>query len=205
VARPKLFRRKSEIARDLGVTKGRISQLLKVGLPMRRDGMIDRDVAFAWYAEHVRPRVKPVARTGDGIRQRASAAASPAPSAKAAQIGDIDHAGNDDATTDADGAEYLRSRTRHETARANRAELDLLVQQGRLVDVEEICKWWAIIATAVRDEVMAIPSRIVNRLPEEWRRQVNALAQEETRSVLTAISHKFSQPAVGPESGISAA
>ena len=189
MGRPKTYRRKWEIAQELGVTRGRLSQMLKAGMPVRQDGLIDRDVAAEWYSKHVRPRVKP------------SATPKPEPTIELAKTGVADHAGNDDATAGVLGNdEYLRSRTRHEVARATRAELDLAVREGELYEASQIDAWWVTVAVKVHDEVMALPSRIVNRLPEEWRRQVNILATEETRRALSAISHEFSQPAAGPES-----
>jgi hypothetical protein len=92
------------------------------------------------------------------------------------------------------GEDYWKVRTRHEIAKANKAELDLAVLEGRLFDAEEISAHWASLGTTVRDGIMALPSRIVSRLPEEWRRQVNLIVSEETRRALSAISHELSQP-----------
>lgn len=46
---------KTELARELRVSKGRVSQMLRCGLPVRADGFIDRDLAVAWYASNVVP------------------------------------------------------------------------------------------------------------------------------------------------------
>src|SRR4051794_15061354 len=46
---------KAGLARELGVTKGRVSQLLRCGLPVRPDGSIDRDLATSWYKSNVVP------------------------------------------------------------------------------------------------------------------------------------------------------
>jgi hypothetical protein len=91
------------------------------------------------------------------------------------------------------GEDYWKVRTRHEIAKANKAELDLAVLEGKLLDAEEVAAHWAALGTTVRDGIMALPSRIVNRLPEEWRRQVNVIVSEETRRALSAISHELSQ------------
>lgn len=44
---------KQELARRLGVSAPRISQLLKRGLPVRRDGKIDLEPALSWITAHV--------------------------------------------------------------------------------------------------------------------------------------------------------
>jgi len=48
-----------------------------------------------------------------------------------------------------------------------------------------------VLGVKIRDAVMALPARMANRLPAEWRRQVLAVAEEEARSVLAALSDEF--------------
>jgi hypothetical protein len=155
--------------------------LIAAGLPVRRDGLIDRGVAAKWVAEHVRPRVKP----GAAVR---------APGIEVTQTSGGAAVESDDAAAGIAGDDYWKSRTRHETAKANKAELDLAVQEGKLLDAEEVAACWAAIGTAVRDEVMSIPSRVVIRLPEEWRHLASVIVSEETKRALSEISHKFSEP-----------
>ena len=45
---------KSQLAGALGVSRGRISQLIAVGLPVRADSKIDLDEAAAWYRTNVK-------------------------------------------------------------------------------------------------------------------------------------------------------
>ena len=45
---------KAQLARELHVSKSRVWQLCKLGLPTLPDGRIDADEAFAWVARHVR-------------------------------------------------------------------------------------------------------------------------------------------------------
>jgi hypothetical protein len=44
---------KAAFARELGVSKARISQLITRGLPVRDDGKIDRDTALTWVKRNV--------------------------------------------------------------------------------------------------------------------------------------------------------
>jgi hypothetical protein len=97
------------------------------------------------------------------------------------------------------GGGYWQSRMRHETAKAKKAELDVAVQEGKLFDAEEVTANWASLGTRVRDEVMAVPSRVVSLLPEEWRRPASVILQEEVRRALSAIAYEFSQHPAGTE------
>jgi len=54
---------KTQFAAALGITPGRVSQLIKAGLPVRADGKLDLAAASAWYRQRVaRPASKPVVR-----------------------------------------------------------------------------------------------------------------------------------------------
>lgn len=62
MARPKQNVSKSEIARELGVSRSRVSQLITAGMPVQADGRINLDKAIAWYHNNVQPRMKPAPR-----------------------------------------------------------------------------------------------------------------------------------------------
>lgn len=59
MSRPSEFVNKALIAKELGISASRVSQLVKSGLPTRKDGKIHREKALKWYQDHVRPRLKP--------------------------------------------------------------------------------------------------------------------------------------------------
>lgn len=63
---------KTQLSRELGLSKGRVSQLLRRGLPVRQDGSIDRDLAIVWY----RSNVVPHAREGSRVARPQSAVES---------------------------------------------------------------------------------------------------------------------------------
>lgn len=44
---------KAELSRELGVSKARVSQYIREGLPVRDDGKIEAEAAFAWVAANV--------------------------------------------------------------------------------------------------------------------------------------------------------
>ena len=45
----------SQLARELGVSQQRVSQLMKRGLPVLRNGYIERDLALRWIKAKLRP------------------------------------------------------------------------------------------------------------------------------------------------------
>ena len=57
---------KAELARRLGISKARISQLAKRGLPVRDDGKLDLTVALNWIGTYCRNPVKRQAATSSG-------------------------------------------------------------------------------------------------------------------------------------------
>lgn len=54
MARPKTYVTKSEMAGILGLSRGRVTQLIAQGLPVRTDGKVDRVAAEQWYRNSVR-------------------------------------------------------------------------------------------------------------------------------------------------------
>jgi hypothetical protein len=53
-------------ARRIGVTRGRVAQLVKEGLPRDEAGRIPIEAGKAWIAANVRPRIAAVAPAGEG-------------------------------------------------------------------------------------------------------------------------------------------
>src|ERR1039458_8320855 len=58
MGRPKSLVGKSELARELGLSRGRVSQLLREGMPARPDGLVNREECVAWYRENVVARCR---------------------------------------------------------------------------------------------------------------------------------------------------
>ena len=50
---------------------------------------------------------------------------------------------------------------------------------------------WADVGSRIQNAIMGIPARMVNRLPLEWRREVLAVAQDEVRAILKALSDEL--------------
>jgi len=58
MARPKTIVSKSMAAKALGVTPGRVTQLIEKGMPSRPDGRLDVEKCKRWYRENIVPRAE---------------------------------------------------------------------------------------------------------------------------------------------------
>ena len=47
---------KAAFARELGISKPRVSQFVLMGLPVRPDGRLDRVAALQWHRDNIIPR-----------------------------------------------------------------------------------------------------------------------------------------------------
>ena len=85
-----------------------------------------------------------------------------------------------------DGAEQ---KARLDKARADLAELDLAVKEGRLVPASAIEKAWGNIATEVRTRLMSIPASTAPRITSKMTTvEIEAIIREQVDEALKAIS-----------------
>jgi hypothetical protein len=82
------------------------------------------------------------------------------------------------------------SRQAAEAFKARLAKLEVERQEGKLVVAADVERAWSGIGVQIRDAVMALKSRICNRVPSEWRRELAAVINEEARAILTGLSGK---------------
>jgi hypothetical protein len=77
--------------------------------------------------------------------------------------------------------------------RAQAAQEAMLAKkmEGSLIERAAVESQWSDIAVRLRNAVMGLPAKIVNRLPAEWRRDVLIAAQDEARRVLAALSDEI--------------
>jgi phage terminase Nu1 subunit (DNA packaging protein) len=181
MGRPLTIVSKSQIAKLLKLSSARVSQMIKAGMPVRPDGRVSQDEALDWYRSHIKQTAKPA---------RAPRTETPKPNLPETADPRPDDEGAVDGAGGPAPEDYWAVRTRHERAKADLAERNLAVLEGKLLDAEETAAVWAAIGVMIRDTVMALPTRIVNRLPDEWRRTVSTIVTEETRRALSAISHE---------------
>jgi phage terminase Nu1 subunit (DNA packaging protein) len=74
---------------------------------------------------------------------------------------------------------------------ARRSELRTAREEGALVSVAAVKAEWVEIGVRTRNQVLAIPQTICNRLPAEWRREVMSIATDEVRRALTTLSNEI--------------
>ncbi len=86
------------------------------------------------------------------------------------------------------------SRQAAEAFKARLAKLEVERQEGKLVVAADVERAWREIGVQIRDAVMALPARVMNRLPAEYRRAVFVAINEEARAILTALSGKIRGP-----------
>ncbi|MBF0246834.1 MAG: hypothetical protein HQL36_01980 [Alphaproteobacteria bacterium] len=105
---------KAQFAREVGLSRGRISQLIGQGLPVREDGKIDRETALGWMEKNLDPSRRKAVPI-DGVEDPA-----PAPHSL-------------------DGAPSLKDlKSVHEAVKVKRAKLQYERELGKLVDREDV-------------------------------------------------------------------
>ena len=128
---------KSQLAGALGVSRGRISQLIAVGLPVRADSKIDLDKAAAWYRTNVK---------------RSSARSEVASSQNIVSV-------NSEKT-------LTEARRQLEWVRLERESLALAKLRGDLVDLGAVNAWVAGMITRAAGILDRIPAELGDRLAQ---------------------------------------
>ena len=127
---------KSGFAKKVGVTPGRVSQLIKLGLPVDADGKIDVARGRIWLAENVNP-VRSAAQKQDALPF----------------------------TEEGKQASLTTERIRLAKEHADAAEFKNAQLRGELVRATSVEREWSAVLRKVRSGVMAVPSRIRQQLP----------------------------------------
>ncbi|MCP4935943.1 MAG: DNA packaging protein [bacterium] len=127
---------KSGFAKKVGITPGRVSQLIRKGLPVDDDGKIDVARGRLWIAENVNP-IRAAAQKQESL-----------------PLGD-----------ERQQATLTSERIRLASEQADAASLKNARLRGELVPAIEVENEWAAILRKVRAGVMAVPSRIRQQLP----------------------------------------
>lgn len=104
---------KSQLAEIFGVSRGRISQYITAGLPVRPDGRVDRAAAEEWHRRRTATQTPTVVRRSE---QKAKSDEEPGENL------------------------FIAARTRRELAEARRAERKDREEAGELVRIDEVRK-----------------------------------------------------------------
>lgn len=165
-------RNQAGLARDLGVSRQAISDLIKRQIiPIAADGLIDVEVARMAIASRVRP-------SGKTNASAAPASTAPEPSGQAPQEQGADTQ-----------LSYHVAKTLREAAEAKIAQLKLAEMRGELVRADEIRASLAKRAASFREGLLQIPSRLAAQLAAETNQAaVHALLDAELRSVMAQLT-----------------
>jgi len=150
---------KAELARRLHLSRGRISQLLSVGLPVRPDGRINFRQAAQWYRENIYPEQGGWGEGPRGLRNE------PTPPNGRNQ--------------------YATARLIELAFRAKLRRLEFEARAAKLVETAVVTERWQRIRAALELEIAAAPDRLAPRLvPLTDERQIRHLLQQEVYSLL---------------------
>lgn len=175
-----------ELGSILGISHTRVNALVNEGRLTKNADGFDVDAARAELKRNLDPAQQKRAAV-DGKRRTA------APKTEPKKTADKDPEPNqpEDRTGEESGNAYEqfnRARARRETVRADIDALEYRKLTSEVIETALVSSTWAAIAVKIRDAVMAIPTRTVNRMPDEWRRIVHKVVDEESRRVLQTLS-----------------
>jgi len=146
---------KQDLARRLGVSAPRVSQLVKRGLPVRSDGKLDLTSALAWISANV---------------DRTNAAGSKLPAAPVVPLAPVPpvnppFAGAGRSVSQTDPARVLLiGRARAALARAKREERAERLAAGELLERQQVVEFIASSFSMIRDALLSQPDRLAAQL-----------------------------------------
>jgi|GEM_PF-2472778 len=141
---------KTEFARRLGLSPGRVSQLIQAGMPVRDDGKIDEAEARSWYETNTDPS-----------RRRGRAVVTDTP--PGARLGGADAAPHSD--TDMG---YSAARAEHERLKAEERAMRLARERGETRSREEVETVIADLGRHHREVWSQFPAQVAPLLAAEF-------------------------------------
>ncbi|MBB4287620.1 hypothetical protein [Roseospira goensis] len=153
---------KSELARRLGLSRGRVSQLVQDGMPTRDDGKLDEAEARAWYEANIDPsrrRGRPVASVS-GPAGPDAPATEMAPGAPRNGPYGASHEG---APTD-----LTAWRTEHERLKAEERAMRLARERGETLPKADVARLFGDLGRHHRDTWSQFPTRVAPLLAAEF-------------------------------------
>jgi len=145
---------KSELARRLDVSKGRVSQLVRQGMPVLPSGLVDFDACCRWIDQHVDR-----GHSGWGTTRKPPAAASP-PTASAMRQPVAPLPGPGPAIGADPAKVLLVARAKRALADAKRAERMERKQAGELFERTDVNTYITNFSLLVRDHVLTQAERL---------------------------------------------
>jgi hypothetical protein len=161
---------KSELAAELRLSRGRISQLLKAGMPERPDGRLDRESCIDWYRSHVLRRAP------------LEFVASP-PATNGADAGPDLPAGSG---TAAAAGSLIDFRTRREELKLRKELLELEQLRASLMPISEVKAETMALAMAEREALLNWPARVAGKFAAKF-----GVAESEAFALLDDMVREF--------------
>ena len=186
MGRPKSIISKSELAKELSLSKGRISQLVKAGLPVRPDGRVDRGKALAWIEAHVRHQAKPGPRKSH-TDTPALGVQSPEtePESEPADTRD-----RSEQTTAPADEKFSEARVRRERAEADLSEMAAAKMRGEYAELAAVKRMVGGLVVACKTRLLAIGNKLAPELAADGDpARIQAKIDGEVREALTELSH----------------
>ena len=171
---------KTGLADHLGVTRQRVTQFVRSGLPVRPDGWLDFDEALAWLRANLTLEKSRFADRGarklaakGGLSTIVDNSKNKRNRPKSGLSTTVDNSKNPRKTPD-----YASGKARRENALADLAELKLATERGELLDAHSVRSTWLSILADIRARLLAIPARVTDltQLDAEIRRALEELA-----------------------------
>jgi hypothetical protein len=176
--------RKADLARELGVGKAAISQHVARGMPTLSSGLLDREAALQWVAEHIEPQQgRSAVRAAELLRAGKRKPDKPLP-AGGKRLNGNGHA----------EPELLnpgQERARRDRALSERLERENLVAEGKLVWVDDTVTEVAAALSIVRNKLLSLPAKIApgaHAAAAEGRQAVYQVIEREVLAILTELS-----------------
>ncbi|MGB7762855.1 MAG: hypothetical protein WBL61_23680 [Bryobacteraceae bacterium] len=178
-----------------GLNRSTIARQIRSGLIPTCDGLVDPVAADAARERNLDPDKVAQAehRKSNPLPSESNPQRAPVPEVTSPPEPEPKGAGDSDSDGGQAPEEYWAARTRHEITRANRAQLDFALAEGKLVAVEDVCSRWAAMGRTVQDQLTGLHNRIVARLPMEWQKQVAIVVREETRRLALFLADELAK------------
>jgi hypothetical protein len=143
--------RKGDLAHELGVRPGAVSNWVSRGMPVQRNGLINRDSALRWINKNIEPQI--------GSRRLKGGAVAGALLRKTERKTSVDHANGDGALLDP-----AQERARRDQAMAQKLERENDLAAGRVVLIEDVVQEFASHLAVIRSHFLALGSKLAPRL-----------------------------------------
>ena len=172
---------KTELARKLGVTKSRVTQLCRAGLPVGPDGRIEPQSALAWVTTHV--------DQSRGRWNTSRPGPTPTPEPLQAPVARVNTPFDRSRTALDPGRALLIARARKALAEAKRAERGERRQAGELIEAEAVKQFVSQLCMMVRDHALAQADRVAPQIVGvRSQAEAHALLRKDARSMLERLS-----------------